>query len=195
MRHGYAGTTMHSIARDAGVSVATLEQQFATKAGLLKAAIDVAIVGDDEPVPVLDRDWAAGATETATVAALLRAVTEVLGPAQRRSSGLVLAVFEGAATDPGLASVAEQMIAQRSGTASWIVDAVVRLAPSRAGLTRAEAVDTTWLLMDPAVFQRLVRDRGWSVERYQDWFASSLTRLLTDEETDRPERNDHEQHG
>ncbi len=35
--------------------------------------------------------------------------------------------------------------------------------------------------MDPAVFQRLVRDRGWSLRRYQDWFASSLGRLLTDE--------------
>ncbi len=36
--------------------------------------------------------------------------------------------------------------------------------------------------MDPAVFQRLVRDRGWDLRRYQDWFASSLVRLLTDEQ-------------
>ena len=46
---------MRAIAAEAGVAVATLEQQFATKARLLKAAIDVAIAGDDEAVPVLDR--------------------------------------------------------------------------------------------------------------------------------------------
>ncbi len=48
---------MRAVAAEAGVSVARLEQQFATKAGLLKAAIDVAIAGDDEEVPVLDRSW------------------------------------------------------------------------------------------------------------------------------------------
>jgi AcrR family transcriptional regulator len=189
VQRGYAGTTMRSIAGEAGVSVATLEQQFATKAGLLKATIDVAIAGDDEPLPVLDRAWVERAHDSPSVAHLLRTVTEVLGPAQQRSAGLVLAVFEGAATDAGLADLAEQMIAQRAATASWIVDTVVRRTPLRPGLSRAEAVDTTWLLMDPAVFQRLTRDRGWSVHRYQDWVASCLGRLLTDQENHPPEGN------
>ena len=133
-------------------------------------------------MPVLDRSWVDAALGTRHVGELLQVVAGVLGPAQQRSAGLVLAVFEGAATDASLASLAEQMIEQRAGTASWIVDAVVGVAPLRPDLTRADAVDTTWLLMDPAVFQRLVRDRGWSLRRYQDWFASSLGRLLTDEQ-------------
>ena len=54
---GYAGTTVRGIAAGAGVSVPTVELLFGTKAAVLKAAIDVAIVGDDEPVPVLDRAW------------------------------------------------------------------------------------------------------------------------------------------
>ena len=81
------------------------------------------------------------------------------------------------------------MIAQRATTASWIVDTVVRRTPLRPGLSRAEAVDTTWLLMDPAVFQRLTRDRGWSVHRYQDWVSSCLGLLLTEQEKDPPEGN------
>ncbi len=182
LHRGYAGTTMRSVAAEAGVSVARLEQQFATKARLLKAAIDVAIAGDDEEVPVLGRSWVDTALDARDASELLHVVAGVIGLAQQRSAGLVLAVFEGAATDAGLASLAEQMIEQRVGTATWIVDAVVRVAPLRPGLTRAEAVDTTWLLMDPAVFQRLVRDRGWTLPRYQDWFASSLLRLLTDEQ-------------
>ena len=49
---------MRAIAAAAGVAVPTVELGFGTKARLLKAAIDVAIAGDDEPVPVLDRAWA-----------------------------------------------------------------------------------------------------------------------------------------
>jgi len=39
-------------------------------------------------------------------------------------------------------------------------------------------VDTLWVLMDPAVFDRLVRRRHWTVEQYQNWFARSARRLL-----------------
>ena len=35
-----------------------------------------------------------------------------------------------------------------------------------------------WVLMDPAVFDRLIRQRHWTRERYQDWFARSVRRLL-----------------
>ena len=37
-----------------------------------------------------------------------------------------------------------------------------------------------WLLMDPAVFTRLRIDRGWSRQRFQQWFADSAARLLTE---------------
>src|ERR1700748_651979 len=55
---GYAGTTIRAVAAAAGVSVPTVEAAFGTKARLLKAAIDVATAGDDEPVAMLDRAWA-----------------------------------------------------------------------------------------------------------------------------------------
>jgi hypothetical protein len=35
-----------------------------------------------------------------------------------------------------------------------------------------------WLLMDPAVFSRLTRQRGWTAERYRRWMAGALARLL-----------------
>src|SRR5260370_40692671 len=55
---GYAPTTMRAVAAAAGVSLPTVELAFGNKAQLLKAAIDVPIAGDDEPDPVLQRDWA-----------------------------------------------------------------------------------------------------------------------------------------
>src|SRR6476646_12140502 len=71
LERGYAGATMRAIAAAAGVAVPTVELGFGTKARLLKAAIDVAIAGDDEPVPVLDRAWAETARNATSTAALL----------------------------------------------------------------------------------------------------------------------------
>jgi hypothetical protein len=68
--------------------------------------------------------------------------------------------------------------AQRERTTAWIVDGVVERAGLRAGLDRAGAIDTVWLLMDPVVFSRLTRHRGWSPDRYASWFADSVSQLL-----------------
>lgn len=175
---GYAGATIRGIAAQARVSVPTVELLFGTKARLLKAAIDVAIAGDDEAVPVLDRSWASAANAATSAEEFLAVVAGVIGAAQARSAGLVLAVFEGSSKDPELAELTEQMIRQRAITAGWIVDGLARTADLRDEVTRQDAVDTMWLLMEPAVFDRLVRHRHWTVDRYQDWFARTARQLL-----------------
>src|SRR5436190_14443587 len=55
--HGYAGTTIGAIAGEANVSVETVYKLFGNKAGLVKAVFDVAIVGDDEQVPLMQREF------------------------------------------------------------------------------------------------------------------------------------------
>lgn len=176
---GYLGTTMRAIAAEAQVSVPTVEALFGTKARTLKAAIDVAIAGDDEPIPVLDRGWADAVLSADTVEQVLSIAAGALGPALVRSAGLVLAVFEGSATDVELAELAEQLIGQRAKTAEWLVDAITARAPLPEGCTRQEAIDTLWVLMDPAVFDRLTRHRRWTLEQWNRWFISSVGRLLT----------------
>ena len=169
---------MRAIASQAGVSVPTVELLFGTKGRLLKAAIDVAIAGDDEPVPVLDRSWTETAAAAATTDDFLDIVASTITSAQQRSAGLVLALFEAASTDTELTELAEQMIAARATTAGWIVDELTRKAPLGADRTRQEAIDTVWILMDPAVFDRLTRQRHWTVQHYQRWLGTSVARLL-----------------
>src|SRR5262245_51693198 len=53
---GYVETAMPEIAKAAGVSVQTVYKTFANKATLLKAVFDVSVAGDDEPVPMAERD-------------------------------------------------------------------------------------------------------------------------------------------
>ena len=178
LKRGFAGSTMHAIASQAGVSVPTVELLFGTKGRLLKAAIDVAIAGDDEPVPVLDRSWTETAATAATTDDFLDIVASTITSAQQRSAGLVRALFEAASTDTELTELAEQMTAARATTAGWIVDELTRKTPLGADRTRQEAIDTVWILMDPAVFDLLTRQRHWTVRHYRRWLGTSVARLL-----------------
>src|SRR5215207_10302330 len=103
LAHGYAGTTVRAVAQRAGVSTPMGEATFQAKPRLLKAAIDVAIAGDDEPVAMLDRKWTRLARAARSADEFLTVVAGVLGPAQGRSAGLVLAALEGSARSTDLA--------------------------------------------------------------------------------------------
>jgi AcrR family transcriptional regulator len=180
VQQGYGTTTMRAIADEAGVSVPTVELLFGTKAQLLHVVIDVAVAGDDEPVPVLSRVWAADAQSARDLADFLSVVAQVLSEAQARSAGVMLAAYEAAASDPDIQLLIMDRESQRERTTTWIVKEVVERAGLRPGLDRAAAIDTVWMLMDPVIFNRLMRHRGWSLDRYASWFADSVTRLLVD---------------
>jgi TetR/AcrR family transcriptional regulator, regulator of autoinduction and epiphytic fitness len=178
VQQGYGTTTMRAIADEAGVSVPTVELLFGTKAQLLHVVIDVAVAGDDEPLPVLSRVWAADAQSARDLADFLSVVAQVLSEAQARSAGVMLAAYEAAASDPDIQLLIMDRESQRERTTTWIVKEVVERAGLRPGLDRAAAIDTVWMLMDPVIFNRLMRHRGWSLDRYASWFADSVTRLL-----------------
>src|SRR6516225_11762387 len=55
IEHGYGATTVDAIALAAGVSRKTVFTSVGGKTEALKLAMDWAIVGDDEPVPMLER--------------------------------------------------------------------------------------------------------------------------------------------
>lgn len=173
---GYPGATIPAIAARAGVSVPWVEREFRTKAALFKTVLDIAIAGDDEPVAVLDRPWAREVESTADPTAFIELVCAKIAETSARASGLVLAALEGAAADPALRPLARQLKAQRLVTATWIVERIAER--SRLRVTRERAVDTTWLLMDPAVFCRLTADRQWSRPAFEGWLRECLVRLL-----------------
>ena len=175
---GYAGTSLRAVATAAQVSPATVEQAFGTKARLLEQVIDVAIAGDDEQVPVLDRPWVVEATAAVTVQRFLGVCARVLAAGQQRSAGLATVLAEAATSDPALRPLAERRLGQRSATATWVVDGILERSPLRAGTDRSSAVDTVWVLMDPVVYGRLTGDRGWDTARYEQWFAESVALLL-----------------
>jgi hypothetical protein len=48
----------------------------------------------------------------------------------------------------------------------------------RPGLSYRAARDILWTLTGSDVYRMLVRERGWSSQKYQDWLANTLVRSL-----------------
>jgi AcrR family transcriptional regulator len=186
---GYAAATMRSIADAARVSVPTVELIFGTKPKLLKTAIDVAIAGDEEPVPMFEREWAAAAANAEDAMSFLATFARALRQAAIRSAGLIVVADEAARTDRVIAELSRRLGQQRVTTVTCIVDGLRKRTALRAGVTRKMAVDVLWLLMEPIVFQRLTRERSWTPVQFERWFTESASRLLlarTDEAGETP---------
>jgi AcrR family transcriptional regulator len=177
---GYAGATMRGIAAAAGLAVPTVEAAFGTKARLLKAVIDATTAGDDDPVPMLERAWAAQVRAAPDATEVAAEFAGTLTESAQRAAGLVLAALDAARLDPEIAEVAAQLTRQREIMAAWLVDQLMARSPLRHGTSRDEAIDTVWLLMDPAVFIRLTGQRKWTAMRFRAWFTDTVTRLLLD---------------
>jgi TetR/AcrR family transcriptional regulator, regulator of autoinduction and epiphytic fitness len=178
LAHGYTATKMRAVAADAGVALPTVELVFGTKARLLKAVIDTAIAGDDEPVPMLERAWTRHADAMTDPAGFIAVFARVLVDSAQRAAGVALVALEAARVDKDIAAVAAQLIRQRQLMAAWLVDGLMRRSALRDGIGRATAIDTVWTLMDPAVFCALTNDRQWSPARFRRWFTESVARLL-----------------
>lgn len=177
---GYAATTIRDVASSAGVSVAGVELAFKTKGELLKVAVDVAIAGDDAPVPMLERAWTEQVRRAQSVDEVLAITLAVLAPAQERSAGLLAVAYEAARGDPSIAALLDVLEGNRSATVAWIVERLCEHAPLRPGLDPQHTRDALWALIDPVLYLRLTASRGWSPAAYVTWLRTSIPPLLLD---------------
>jgi AcrR family transcriptional regulator len=168
---GWAGTTLSAVAAEAGTAVETLYSGFGSKSGLLIAAIDAAIVGDDDQAPLAERPEFAllgigGRSERLTAAA--RIITRALVQAVP----LMRVLHEASASDA----------ASRARRDAYEADRCTVIAGG-LGLILGEPapetlVDSMWALASPEVFTKLTAERAWSVDRYEHWLVETATALL-----------------
>jgi len=176
---GYAGATVQAIADAAGVSRATVFNAVGGKAALLKAAYDVATVGDDEPVPIPQRP-AAVATRLepdprraiAIYAGMIADIGERLAP--------IYEVFRAASlSDREVRALWQEIQRERLKGARGFVAIIGAKDPLRADLDEAAAADAVWALMDASLYHRLAIERGWPKERFRAWLQAAFeTQLL-----------------
>ena len=173
---GYAGTSIAQIAGCLGGLGADRVHRVQSKVNLLRAAVETAIVGDDEPVAdgraAGDAARARGRRRRQEVLSRYAALFVEIAP---RACPIALVVYAAADADPEIAALAAVLDEQRLRGSEAIARTVVdRLgAPERL----ADIRDTVWTFNAPLLYGLLVDQRGWSIERYVDWVRRGLLAL------------------
>ena len=171
---GYTGTTIDAVATSAGVSRKTVFDSVGGKAQLMKLAYDFAIVGDDEPVHLIDRPEIKAMLAEPDYAKRLAMYASLVVRIDRRLSAAWRA-FEGAATsDPEAAKLYETMVQQRRHAMREAAQMFADAGALRPDIDVAVAADLMWFYNDPSLYDKLVRQRGWPISRFQAWLAEAL---------------------
>jgi len=89
----------------------------------------------------------------------------------------VLAIIQQAArTEPELAALWDQVAERRAANMRLFVADLATVTPLR--LDPGDAADIIWATNAAELYQMLVRQRGWSPERYETFLADTWRRLL-----------------
>lgn len=175
---GYAATTMAAVAADAGVSVETVYKAFGNKPGLAKAVFDVGVVGDDEPIPVLQREFVQRNMAEPDPRRKLVAYGEHLAAVAPRVCPIQLVIRSAAGTDAGAHDVWAQLQDERLTGMSVFAGHLADGGHLRAGVTVDEACDVLWAHNSPELWDLLVAQRGWTDGRFGAWVAGQLIAAL-----------------
>jgi AcrR family transcriptional regulator len=179
---GYAGTSMTEVAAAAGVAVQTVYAAFGTKVNLLARAIDVSLAGDDAPVAMAEREPVRQIMAEPDPYRTVEMYAALTAAISARAHGIVLAAWAAAPSDPAVAALVAELDAQRlrgMTAAARSLAAKARAAGCLAeDITEDDIRDALWIFNSAQLHGLLLRDRGWTPERYETWLARAWTRLL-----------------
>jgi AcrR family transcriptional regulator len=173
-RDGYTATTMAAIAQEAGVALKTVYVAFTTKSGVLHALWNLLLRGDQDDVPVGDREWFREMLAEPDAAQRLRQAAAYSRAVKERSAALMEVIRSAADADPDAAQLWDGIQSDFHGIQRRLVETL----PLRAGLDTARAADILWTLNNPDVWQLLVGRRGWTPEQWEQWFETASRELL-----------------
>ena len=187
IERGYVPTSIDAVAEAAGVSRATVFNSVGGKATILKAAYDVALVGDDAPVALPDRSESRAVMARPDPAAFLDGYAGIMVDVHGRLAPIYEAVRGAANADPEAREVWETVVAERLGGARNVVAGVKARGGLREGLDPAAAADAVWALNDPGLYHLLVIERGWASSAFRDWLSEALRwQLMPTDRSDLP---------
>ena len=173
-RDGFRLTTIAAVAARAGVSAESIYKGFGTKAALAKAAFDVTVAGDDEPVPVANRPAMQAVRDEPDVRRKIEMFIGGLAQRQARSAKVQILIRDGRHVDDSLAPVWAKLNDEALAGMTMLGRHLVDSGQLRAGVDVDEVRDVLWNYLAIDTFERLVLIRGWPLERYSAWLARTI---------------------
>lgn len=178
---GYSRTTMEAIASQAGVATITVYSTFRTKRALLADLIAAAVSGDRAERPVYEQEEALAVIREPDQRRQIEMFTDGMGRILERVSPLFEVADHAAAAAPEIAELREQVLRGRLHGMRVFVRGLAAHGPLREGVNEKEAAQTVWAVTAPQLFRLLVRDLGWSRERWAAWATKTLSAALLPE--------------
>ena len=174
---GYAGARMIDIATEAGVAVQTVYFTFHTKAELLQACYELAVLGEDDPRPPAAQPWHTAMLGARDGRAAIRRFAEGNSAIAARVA-LLDDVVRSAAHDPDAIQVRDHNEQLRRDGYRRIVGHLAGRFGLPAHLDPEDAVDILLTLAGPATYRALVADYGWPHDHFVDWLTTTLSQQL-----------------
>jgi AcrR family transcriptional regulator len=178
LERGYGSTTIEAISDLADVPAATVYRLFSSKRGILKALLDVSIVGDDEAVPFADRPQVRALLADPDPRTQLAGFVAITAQVNSRIAPLYRILASAAGSDPDAAALLDELTRQRQEGQRLIARSFARAGALRPQLRERDAADVIHALMSPEVYRLLILDRSWKPERYERWLTATLTDQL-----------------
>ena len=172
---GFAATTIDAIAAEAEVSRKTVFTSVGGKVALLKLAYDYAMAGDDQPVPMIEREGLQAIMAEPDPYEQMRMYAEFVTGMGERISALWLALRGAAEVDDEARELYTRWDKQRlDGMRDGPVRDLLAKRAVRSDLTNDEAAAIFWVLTDPALYHQLVVEAGWARDRFRAWLYETF---------------------
>ncbi len=169
---GYAGMTIEAIAQRAEVSAQSVYAIFRSKTGILTELLDQSTLRAGYEQLVRQALSAADPETRLRVAASI--ARQIHGA---RSTTFDLLRGAGVVA-PELAKLEQQRECLRYERQENMISSLREAGRLRPALDHESARDIFWTLTGRDVYRMLVRERGWSPQKYQDWLADTLVHSL-----------------
>ena len=167
---GWSGTTLAAIASRAGVAVETIYAGFGSKKGLLRAALDVAVVGDAEAIPFAERPEALRLGE-GSVDERLAAAARVITDINERTVPVWRALVEAGRADEELERWRIESDARRR------IDVAEGFERIFGRTVEGRQLELLWAIFGHELYMQLVVDAGMSRADYEACMIDALTKL------------------
>jgi AcrR family transcriptional regulator len=168
-KRGYAATTMGAIATEAGVALKTVYVAFESKSGVLRALWNFRLRGDEEDVPVAERDWYRTMLAEPDPERQLRLVAQNGRAVKLRIAALIDVIRSAAPSDPDIEALWERINTDFHANQRAIVESLNEKNALRPGLDVDRATDVLWSINFSNLWHLLVDERSWSPEEFERW--------------------------
>ena len=176
--YGYAGATIEAIAQEAEVAPETIFATFGSKRAILAAVIDVAVGGDDQPIPLLQRPEPQAVLQQTDPNRFLQLFAADISNVLERVAPVFAIMRVAAKTEPDIAELLKNLLAERLHNLTVVAQRLATQQALREGMNVEQAADIIWAITSPEVFSLLAVDREWVKDRYAHWLSDTLARLL-----------------